>query len=206
MKILLMGPPACGKGTQGDLLSVFLKLPLIKVGNILRSITPDDPRYIVVNEAMDKGDLVPLEIVAAILKERVLQPDCDNGYIIDGWDRQMGDLRAFDPPFDKVLFFNISTDTSIKRITARRVCEKEGHNYNLVSMLPKKPGVCDIDGSNLIIRDDDKEDVVIERLRIYKQQTLPVVDYFRSAGLLIEIDAEPLPQEIFEATKKLLGY
>lgn len=205
MKLLLMGPQACGKGTQGELLSSILNIPVIKVGDSLRAIPSGDPRYKIVNELMENGQLVPIEIVSEILKNRLQQADCINGFIMDGWARRMADINTFNPGFDKVLLFQISDETAVLRIGARRICQKEGHTYNLLFAPPKQEGVCDIDGSMLLRREDDTEEAVRKRLAIYHTETQEVIKYFDASGILLRIDAEPLPDVIFENTKKLLG-
>lgn len=202
MRILLIGPPASGKGTQGKLLAEFLNIPLISTGDILRSLSDESAFSDVITKAMESGNLAPNELVALGLKESV--EDLED-YILDGWVRQLDDLNHFDPDFDIVIFYNISDETAIKRVTSRRVCEEHGHTYNLLFDPPKVEGVCDNDGSKLIQREDDTEKVVKARLGVYRNQTLPVIDHFKKLGILIEVDAEPLPDEIFEATKVFLG-
>jgi adenylate kinase len=201
MKILLIGPPACGKGTIGELLSEKLKLPLISVGQLLRDVPETDPRYERVHAKMDKGDLVSGEITSELLKDRLDMDDCKNGYILDGWCRKFADLHAYDPGFDMVLYLHISEDTVIKRISGRRICEATGEIFNVYTMSPEALKSCP---SDIIQRADDREEVVKERLVSFKEETLPVIEHFRKQHLLFQVDAEPKPDEVFKNICKVL--
>lgn len=202
MKILLIGPPACGKGTVGDLLSKKLSIPLISVGQLLRNIPVESKHYQSVHERMDKGDLVDSSIAAEVLKDRLTEQDCSKGYILDGWGRKYEDIQRYDPKFDLVIFLNISEETVVKRVSGRRICKETGQIFNIYTMSPEEAKTCP---SELIQRDDDKEEVVRERLIVYKEQTVPVIEYFRSVGNLVEVDAEPSPDEIFKNVCKALN-
>ena len=190
-----MGPPACGKGTIGKLLSEKLKIPLISGGNILRSLPETHPRYKELHAKMDVGDLAPDDLVASLYKERTLQPDCANGYILDGWARDLGNLDYFNPTFDLVLFLNISEDTVVKRVSGRRTCEATGETINVFTMPDYEKIQCP---SGFIQREDDKEEAVRERLKVYHEHTAPVVDYYKKQRILVEVDGEPLPEEVFK--------
>ena len=197
-----MGPPASGKGTIGELLSSKLKLPLVSGGDLLRALPSTHPRYTELHKKMDAGDLAPSDLIASLLKERVSHSDCASGYILDGWARKLDNLQYFDPGFDLVLFLNISEDTVIRRVSGRRMCKADGEIYNIYTMTPDQLAKCDSDFTQ---REDDKEEVVRERLIVYREETKPVIDYFKKQGILIEIDAEPLPEVVFTNICDSLG-
>ncbi len=205
MKLLLIGPQGCGKGTIGKKLSQYFNIPLISVGQILRDLPNDYPDKDQIEKYIDKGELAPQDLVAEILKSEISKDIYKNGFIFDGWGRTMEDLDYFDPGFDKVIFINIFPETSVKRISSRRTCEKCGEIFNIVSMPPKVEGICDLCGGKLIQRDDDTEYAVKRRLDIFKEETIKVVDYFRKQGNLIEIDGEGSPEEVFQLVIKELA-
>jgi len=197
MTTLLLGPPASGKGTIGRMISRELNLPLVSVGKLLREIPKSSIWHAPIQEAMDKGELAPNSILGGFLAEVTKDSRYENGYILDGWVRQLTDLSYFDPEPDFVILLNISLETSQKRVLSRRVCRKGSHTYNLISNPPKKEGICDIDGSELISRDDDNIEVLEHRWEVYKENTLEVIDHYRSLGKLKEISAEGTPKSIF---------
>ncbi len=199
MKILMMGPQGSGKGTIGILLGASLNIPLISVGDLLRELPQTHPRYNEVKKAMDAGQLVSTELLAGLIINRVGLDDCREGYILDGWCRQEEDIDFFNPGFDKVIYLKISTQTTIERLSTRRICSVCGAVYNIVSKLPKIAGICDICGGALVHRDDDKEEAIKKRLEIFTTQTLPVINHFKELGVLVDIDAEGSPKSILEA-------
>jgi len=205
MKILIMGPPASGKGTIGEMLAKKLNLPLVSTGQLLRDVSESDLRYDEINTPMDNGELVPHHITANVLKERLSKPDCDDGYILDGWMRGLQQKDYFEPDLNAVLFINISPETSIKRISGRRICEKDGFTCNIYTLPPKHPDNCDDCNGPLIQRDDDKEDVVKERLEVYEKETIPVVEYYKNKDLLAEIDGEGTPDQVFKLALNALN-
>ena len=192
-KLLMMGPPASGKGTVGELLSQALKLPLVSVGQVLRNLTPESPLYPEIHAAMNSGGLAPNQHVAQVLRDVLGKSDYAKGYILDGWARQISDLQYFDPGFDKVIFLNISPETTIKRISGRRICDVDQKIYNIYSMTAEELKACP---GNLTQREDDKEAVVKNRLEVYKKLTLPVVTYFEQKGTLLKVNAESDPQRV----------
>ncbi len=202
MKILLIGPQGSGKGTVGSMLGEHLEIPLISVGGILRDLPEKHQHYSLINEAMDKGELAPSEIVSALIRERVSQPDCSNGFILDGWCRRMLDVNTYDPEPDIILVLDISRDTSIKRITGRRMCTSNDKTYNIFTLPKEQLEECE---GELIQRDDDTEEAVKERLNIYYTETQEVIDYYSEEGLVQVIDAEGPPQEVFENALKALN-
>ncbi|GIW69555.1 MAG: adenylate kinase [Patescibacteria group bacterium] len=202
MKILLIGPIGSGKGTQGEMLSEYLHLPLISVGQVLRDLSPDHPWFGEINKAMLAGNPAPQDKVASLLKEIVAGKEFERGYIMDGWGRALEDWQYFDPDYDKVIVINVSPETSVSRLSTRRTCESCGAVYNIVSKPPKVEGVCDRCGGVLKQREDDTEEAVKRRLEIYNNETVKTIDRFRSEGKLIEVDGEGTAEEVFEDIKK----
>ncbi|MFA6982272.1 MAG: nucleoside monophosphate kinase [Patescibacteria group bacterium] len=202
MKILLLGPQGCGKGTIGKMLSEKMQVPLVSSGDMLRAIPENNQHYKIANEYMNKGELVPQYIVAELLRERVAKDDCKDGFIFDGWGRCRLDLELFDPVFDRVVVLNISRETSIKRISGRRLCDSDGKTYNILTLPPEELAKCT---GNLTQRVDDTEEAVNRRLDIYYKETQEVIDDFKKKGILVEIDAEPLPDVIFAHVVSALG-
>lgn len=205
MKLLLIGPPASGKGTVGEKLSQRLNIPLISVGELLRAIPQSNPLKAKIDEIMERGDLVPQDIVSQLLKEEVSKESAKNGYIFDGWGRKKEDLDYFDPGFDKVVLLEISPQTALKRIAARRTCEKCGAVFNVESMPTKKEGVCDFCDGKVSKREDESEETTMRRLQIFFDETKETIDYFKKNGKLLEIDAEGTPEEVFNLVLKALG-
>ena len=211
--LILFGPPGSGKGTQSKLLVARFGIPQISTGDMLRHhIALGDAIGKAIEARMRAGLLVSDELVNDLVRERVSQPDCANGFILDGYPRtrQQAEvltrlLRERDRD-EVVIHLVVDYNVIIARISGRRVCPKCGTLYNSSSRPPRVPGVCDLDGTPLVIRDDDREDVVRERLEAYDQQTRPLIDYFRSAGSrLFEVDASGnAPEEVFGKILELL--
>lgn len=201
MKILLIGPPASGKGTIGELLSEKLSIPLISGGALLREVPESHPRYEELHKLMDAGELAPSDLIAQLLKERISKEDCKEGYLLDGWARKMDNLEFFNPGFDLVFFLNVSDDIVLKRISGRRMCKGDGQIYNIYTLPKEELDKCE---GGFEQRDDDKEDVVRNRIEGYKEETLPVIEYFKKQGNLVEVDAEPTPDEVFKNVCKAL--
>lgn len=206
MKILLIGPPASGKGTVGEKLSERLNIPLISVGELLRALPEDNPLKEKIDEIMERGDLVPQSIVAQLLKEEVSKEASKNGFVFDGWGRKKEDLNYFDPGFDKVVLLEISPETSLRRIFSRRTCEKCGAVYNIDSVPPKKEGICDVCGGKVVKRDDESEEITKRRLGIFYNETKETIGLYKKNGKLLEIDAEGTPNQVFDLVLKALGF
>jgi adenylate kinase len=206
MKILLIGPPASGKGTIGEKISSELRIPLISVGSVLRSVPEGHPQKKIIDSVMESGELVPQEIVAELLREEVAKESAKDGFIFDGWGRRKEDLEYFDPGFDKIIYLKVSPETSLKRITARRTCENCEAIYNLISVPPRIPGICDSCGGKLIKREDESDETTKRRLEIFEEETRETIEMFKSQGKLIEIDGEGTPDEEYDLVKKALGY
>ncbi len=202
MKILMMGPQGSGKSTIGSMLSKRLGLPLIVVGDILRSLPKSHPSYEIVSSAMQSGSLVDTSVVAALLRERISEPDCASGYIMDGWGRRLEDLEAFNPGFDVVLNLDIPYDVSLKRISGRRLCTSNGKVYNIYTLPSELLSECT---GELIQRPDDVEEAVRKRLDIYYSETQKVIDFFKESGILRVIDAQVPPDQVLKACLVALG-
>lgn len=208
MRLILLGPPGSGKGTQGVLLSQYFGIPQISTGDIFRkAVAENTPLGKKVKEYMDRGELVPDELVVEIVKERITQEDCKNGYILDGFPRTVKQAEMFENmggKIDAVLYIYAPDEEVIKRISGRRTCEKCGAVYNVYFNPPKIEGICDKCGGKLVQRDDDKEEVVRNRLEVYKEKTKPLIEYYKKRNILKEIDGVGSVEEIFERILKNL--
>ena len=191
MRVILMGAPGAGKGTQAQVLSEKLNIPSISTGNILReAISAKTQLGLIADTYMTKGNLVPDDIVVSIVKERLNSPDCQNGFILDGFPRTMPQAQSFKDmgiTVDYVVSIEISDDEIISRMTGRRCCLSCGTSYHVLHNPPKKENVCDKCGSMLVIRDDDKAETVLERIEVYHKSTEPLKQYYKQTGLLVEI-------------------
>ena len=204
MKLILLGAPGAGKGTQAETLCNALSIPAISTGNTLREALKSGTEMgLRAKSYMDAGKLVPDDVVIGIIKERLQQDDCKNGFILDGFPRNIPQAEALEKvvPMDCALSIEIPDETIVNRMSGRRVCLKCGATYNVNSevMAPKKEGICDKCGDEIVIRKDDAPETVLARLATYHEQTEPVKGYYAKLGKLksIEIDND------FERTKKL---
>lgn len=195
--VILLGPPGAGKGTQAQRIAERYLLPHLSTGDMLRDhIFRGTELGRKAKPLMERGDLVPDEIVLGMVEDRISQPDCDNGFVFDGFPRtlaQAEDLERicqqhkFD--YTVVLHMVVDPDLLMRRLTGRRICKTGGHIYNIYERPSKVEGICDLDGSELIHRPDDTEPVICGRLSAYEHQTRPLVDYYKGQGLLVEVDA-----------------
>lgn len=199
-ELVFLGPPASGKGTQTSKLSTTLKLPHVDTGSLLRKALADQtPDGITAKSYIEKGELVPVEIVASIIKTRLQDADCEGGFILDGFPRsteqaQMLEemLKEIDANKDvsfKVIYFDIDQQLLLDRIIYRRSCSKCGKIYNLLSLKPKCEGVCDDCGAELTQRKDDTEEIAKSRFNTYFEQTAPLIKFYEEKGSLSKIDA-----------------
>lgn len=212
--IVLLGPPGVGKGTQAKILSETKKLAHISSGDLFReNIKNQTELGKVVKSILDKGELVPDDVTIAMIKDRLSRPDCEAGAILDGFPRTPAQadaleamLRDFKGSVDAVPYITAAEDVLIERASGRWTCKAQGHIYHEKFNPPKKPGVCDIDGSEVYQREDDKVETVAKRIRVYLEQTMPLVEHYRKAGKLIEIDGtksvEQVTKTLFDALKK----
>lgn len=191
MKLVIFGPPNAGKGTQAQRLSEMYKIPQVSTGDLLRKAVADKtPLGLKVKSYLDQGKLGPDRLIVQIIKERIARPDCKEGYILDGFPRTMAQAYELEKitQVDVVLNIVVDFDALLERAIGRRLCPKDGAVYHVKFNPPKKLGVCDRCGTALIQRDDDKEETVRERLRVYREQTEPLIEYYKKKGKLIDID------------------
>ena len=209
MKLILLGAPGAGKGTQAGVLSQELGIPTISTGNIIRAAMKDGtPVGLRAMETMKGGKLAPDDLVLEIIHERVAKADCENGYILDGAPRTLVQAEALERDgieFDHVISLEIPDEVVMARMTNRRVCENCGASYHLVAVPPKVPGVCDICGGKLIKLKDDEPETVKERLEVYHRQTEPLKAFYADRGLLRYVENQPTVAETSEVILRVLG-
>jgi adenylate kinase len=209
MKIILLGAPGAGKGTQAVNLSRMLSIPHISTGDIFRENIRNGTKLgLETKSFMDKGLLVPDELTVNIVKERIKEDDCKNGFLLDGFPRTIPQAESLDAvlnslgtKLDAVINLVVSDDIIVKRMAGRRICKVCGKSYHVVNIPPKVEGICDNCGSVLIIRDDDKEETVKERLKTYNEKTLPLIDYYGEKGILLNFDGT---KDIMETTNEII--
>ena len=209
MKLIFIGPPGCGKGSNAKLTSKEFNIPQISMGDILRAIVKSGSELgKKIAGIIDKGNLIPNDVTLEILQDRLKQEDCENGYILDGYPRNIGQAQDLDKitDIDKVLFISCSEDSIIQRLSGRRVCKKCGKIYHILNMPPKKAGVCDKCEGELEQRHDDSEEVIKHRLKVYHEETLPLIKFYEEKGILEKVDANPPIEEVFEQIKKILKH
>jgi adenylate kinase len=213
MKLVLLGPPGAGKGTQSVVLAKKYNIPHISTGDILReSVKSGQPLGLKAKSFMDKGELVPDEVVTGIVAERLKKDDTIKGYILDGFPRtlkQAEDLEAAlkkaSSSIDMVVYFATSPAVAIERLTGRRVCKACGFNYHVKNIPPRKDGVCDKCGAPLFQRPDDTEDTVRNRLKVYEDQTKPLIDFYVNKGLLKRVSGDMGVDELFKVLSKIFA-
>ncbi|SIN69695.1 Adenylate kinase [Sulfurivirga caldicuralii] len=183
MRIILLGAPGAGKGTQAQFLSKHFNIPQISTGDMLRAAIAEGTELgKKAKEYMDAGQLVPDDVIVGLVKERITQPDCKNGFLLDGFPRtvaQADALKAAGVPIDAVIEIDVPDDVIVERLSGRRVHPASGRTYHIVYNPPRQDGVDDITGEPLIQRDDDKPETIRKRLAVYHEQTAPLVDYYR---------------------------
>ena len=209
MKLILLGAPGAGKGTQAEILCKELNIPTISTGNILRAaIKNGTPTGLKAKSFMDAGQLVPDEVIIGIVTERLAEADCAGGYILDGVPRTIAQAEALEQggiQFDAVVSIEISDETIMERMSGRRVCESCGASYHLVAVPPKTPGVCDSCGGKLVQRKDDAPETVKARLEVYHKETEPLKDFYAQRGLLKSVENQPTVAETTQAILRALG-
>ena len=207
MNLIFLGAPGAGKGTLATILSKDYGIPQISTGDLFRAAVKEGSGLgKQVQGIMEKGELVPDSLTVELVKERLAKPDAGNGYILDGFPRTIAqaDALAGFQQIDAVINFSISDELVIRRLSGRRVCRSCGAIYHVDNMPPKVEGKCDRCGGELYIRDDDKIDSIKNRLRVYKEQTEPLIAYYRDKGRLQEIDSSKSPENSLEQIKSLL--
>ena len=209
MKLILLGAPGAGKGTQAEILCKQLGIPTISTGNILRAAIKDGtPTGLKAKSYIDAGTLVPDEVIIGIVDERLAQDDCKNGYILDGVPRTIAQAEALEKAgiqFDAVVSIEISEEEILRRMSGRRVCAACGSSYNVEFVPPRREGVCDNCGGKLIQRKDDTPETVRERLKVYHTETEPLVDFYAQRGLLRPVQSADTKEGTTQAILAALG-
>lgn len=205
MKVILLGAPGAGKGTHGEAIAEKVKAPLIGTGQIIRdtikSGSETGKRF---KAYTANGGLIPDDEVVKIVAERLKQPDCANGFVLDGFPRTLGQAKMLEElvgEVDEVLYLDICDEEIIERMAGRRICSKCNANFHVTHHPPKVEGICDRCGGELIIREDDAPDTVLNRLAIYHEQTEPVIEYYRSRGVIAQVNSA---QEVHKVRKDIL--
>jgi adenylate kinase len=204
LNLVLLGPPGSGKGTQGERLQEDLRLPYYATGDILRAAVRDETELgRTAKDYMDRGDLVPDEVIVGVIAERIDSPEAADGFILDGFPRTEPQAQALaarlaelDRGLTGVLLIDVDDDEVVRRLGGRRTCEENGHVFHVEFNPPRQEGVCDLDGSPLVIRNDDKPDVIRHRLEQYHSKTEPLVDLYDGQSLLRRIDGAATPDEV----------
>jgi len=213
MKIIMLGAPGAGKGTQAKKIAEKYQIPHISTGDIFRANIKNGTEL--GNKAktyMEQGLLVPDELVCDLVVDRVKQDDCANGYVLDGFPRTIpqaesldGALKAMGQKVDYAVNVEVPDENIIRRMGGRRACLACGATYHVEIIPPKKEGICDVCGAELVLRDDDKPETVKKRLDVYHEQTQPLIDYYTNAGVLVEVDGTLAMDDVFAAICKVLG-
>lgn len=206
MKIVILGPPGAGKGTQAEFIIDKYNIPHISTGDIFReNIKNGTELGVKAKSYMDKGLLVPDELVIDIVKDRIIRDDCKDGFLLDGFPRTVAQAVSLDAELDKqgtkldkVVNINVDSSILVDRAVGRRICKTCGATYHVKYNPPKVDGICDKDQTELIQRDDDKEETVKTRINVYFEQTAPLIDYYRAQGLLLDIDGAQDIKKVFE--------
>ena len=213
LNLVLLGPPGSGKGTQGERLQEDLRLPYYATGDILRAAVREETELgKTAKQYMDAGDLVPDEVIVGVIAERIASAEALDGFILDGFPRTTPQAEALDTKLEElgravtaVLLIDVSDDEVVRRLGGRRTCTENGHVFHVEFNPPKEEGVCDIDGSPLIVRDDDKPEVIRKRLGTYHEKTEPLVDYYDSRSVLRRIDGEQNPDTVEAEIRRTLS-
>lgn len=212
--VIFLGPPGAGKGTQAKLVASRFNVPHLSTGDMLRdNVSRGTELGLLAKPVMERGELVSDALVLRMVEERIARPDCRNGFVFDGFPRTVAQAEALDGILAKqgigapaVIYFNVAEDVLIRRLAGRRTCKACGEIYNIYDRPPKVDGRCDADGGELVQRADDKPEVIRERLAAYDRQTKTLVDYYRSQGVLHEVDGaasmEAVTASVFGALSK----
>ena len=208
MKLILLGAPGAGKGTQAEIISERLSVPTISTGNIIRAaLKAQTEMGVKAKEFIDKGLLVPDDVVIGIVRDRLKEDDCKNGFILDGFPRTVPQAQALDDmgiEIDKVIDIHVPDEKIVQRLSGRRVCGGCGASYHLLYKKPEKDGVCNLCGAQLVHRTDDREETVLERLKVYHEQTEPLVDYYRKKNKLVVVEGQEEVSDTTALTLKAL--
>ncbi len=213
MKIIMLGAPGAGKGTQAKMIADKYGVPHISTGDIFRANIKNGTELgMEANKYMDQGLLVPDELTVRILLDRVAQDDCKNGYVLDGFPRTIPQAEVLDSELTKLgdhidyaINVDVPDENIVKRMSGRRACLTCGATYHIEHVPPKKEGICDVCGSELVLRDDDKPETVKNRLNVYHEQTQPLIDFYTEKGVLKTVDGTVPMEEVFAAITAILG-
>ncbi|MHB1389907.1 MAG: adenylate kinase [Thermoleophilia bacterium] len=213
MRLVLLGAPGAGKGTQAKKLIEMMAIPQISTGDLLRAAVGEGTQLgLEAKSFMDKGELVPDSVVLGMMKERLGADDCKNGFILDGFPRNTAQAQALDEmlvsldmPLDSALSVDVPLEDLMKRLTGRRTCKECGQMYNIHFSAPAVDGKCDKCGGELYQRDDDQEETIQKRLEVYTQQTAPLIDYYSGKGILKSVQGTGNIDDIFANVVKTLG-
>jgi adenylate kinase len=213
LNLILFGPPGAGKGTQAERLRQDFQLPYIATGDMLRANVKDETELgRKAKEFMDAGDLVPDDLIVAMVRDRLGDGDAREGFLLDGFPRTVPQADALGEMLDGLgrritatLLIDVPNEDLVRRLSGRRVCVKAGHNYHVESDPPKNDGICDQDSSRLVQRDDDKPEVVEHRLAVYREKTEPLVEYYDSRGLMRRIDGTRPPSEVHDHIRAVIA-
>jgi adenylate kinase len=213
LNLILLGPPGSGKGTQGERLQEDLELPYYATGDILRGAVKDGTEIgLKAKEYMDRGDLVPDEVIIGVIADRLESGEADHGFILDGFPRTVPQAEALDQKLGEisrqltaVILIDVPDDEIVRRLSGRRVCTEGNHVYHVDFSPPEQEGLCDIDGSELIVRDDDNAEVIRNRLVQYHDKTAPLVDFYDGQALLNRVDGSMDPDRVGEAIRTLVS-
>lgn len=212
MKIIMLGAPGAGKGTQAHMIAEKYNLPHVSTGDIFRANIKNGTELgKEAKDYMDRGELVPDELTVRILLDRVAQEDCKNGYILDGFPRNIPQAEVLEKELEKLgekidaaIDMEVPDESIIRRMSGRRACSSCGATYHIVNVPPKKEGICDVCGEALILRDDDKEETVQKRLDVYHEQTQPLIEFYTQKGILKTVDGTQDMMSVFQTITKIL--